>query len=94
MPTVENVEKRIAKIEGFEVTIRRDGRNVRGDRENLPTFRRQRAMKGGATVAQWKRVRFNQMFPGFEVDVHHADGSVAAGQSRLWSVRDTYLDDE
>jgi hypothetical protein len=63
MPTVENVEKKIAKIETFEVRIKResDGRDVRGDRENLPTFKRQRAVKGTATVAHWRRVRFDSM---------------------------------
>ena len=74
MPTVENVEKKIAKVETFNVTIRRelDGSNVRGDRENMPTFKRQRAMKGSSTVAHWRRVRFDSMFPGFAVDVLYA----------------------
>lgn len=96
MPTVENVEKRIAKIETFKVRIKRemDGRDVRSDRENLPTFKRERAMKGTATVAHWRRTRFDSMYPGFGVDVLYADGTVAAGQARLTTVRDSYyLDD-
>ena len=94
MPTVENVENKIAKIETFEVRIKResDGRDVRGDRDNLPTFKRQRAMKGFTTVAHWRRVRFDSMYPGFDVDVLYADGTIAAGQTRLTTVRDTYYE--
>ena len=96
MPTVENVEKKIARVETFEVRIKReiDGRDVRSDRENLPTFKRQRAMKGTATVAHWRRVRFDSMYPGFDVDVLYADGTTAAGQTRLTTARDTYYDED
>ena len=31
MPKVQNVEKRIFEIEGFQVDITKDGKNVRGD---------------------------------------------------------------
>lgn len=36
MPLVKNIEKRIFEVEGFQVTVRRDGKDVRGD-SSLPT---------------------------------------------------------
>ena len=36
MPLVKNIEKKIYDVEGFEVTIRHDGKDVRGD-ASLPT---------------------------------------------------------
>jgi len=51
-------------------------------------------MKGVATVAGWKEVRFRQMYTGFEVNVLKADGSVAPGNTRLTTVRGTYLDEQ
>ena len=60
----------------------------------MPTFKRQRAMKGSSTVAHWRRVCFDSMFPGFAVDVLYADGTIAAGNTRLTTVRDTYYEDD
>jgi len=43
--SVASVERRIKAVEGFRVAVRHlDGRNVRGDRTNMPTYQFRRAM--------------------------------------------------
>ena len=91
---IKNVERKIANIEGFEVTIRYvDGRDVRGDKEGLPRYEYQKAAKHDFTVAQWRDQRFSQAYAGYQVSVWNADGSEAHGKTKLATVRDTYLND-
>jgi hypothetical protein len=44
-------------------------------------------------VHAWREHRFLQAFPGFVVEVLDADGAAVHGNTRLSSVRDTYLED-
>ena len=93
MPKVGRVELRISQIEGFLVKIQHlDGRDVRSDRSGMPGWPYERAAKDSWTVAEWKRERFNTVYPGFDVDVLDGDRNIVAGQTRLESVRDSYLD--
>jgi hypothetical protein len=94
VPSVRQVESRIFDREGFRVTVRHlDGRNVRGDRGNLPQYPFERAMKNRASVARWIAVRFLRTYPGFEVDVLKSSGERAHGRMLLSTVRDGYLED-
>ena len=93
MPFVKNVEKKIYDVEGFEVTIRRDGKDVRGD-ASLPTqYAGLRMTKNAASVSDF-RDKFQRQYPGYNVDVLKGDGSKAPGQMKLSTVRDTYFDEE
>lgn len=93
MATVRSVERRIFNVEGFRVVIRHlDGRDVRGDREHLPSYPFGRAMKNRSNVKDWKRRRFQSTYPGFEVDVISEHGSRVHGGTLLGTVRDGYLD--
>ena len=95
MPLVKNVEKKIWDIEGFDVTIKTpDGANVRGDKSNFPQYNYNIISKSDWTVSEWKEKRFKKLYLGYDVDVLKVDGSVAAGQSRLGTIRDTYIDEE
>ncbi len=95
MPLMENVEKKIFKIEGFEVRFHHEaGRDIRDDKANVPQYPYERALKNTKTVAGWRSGRFASRYPGYTVKVYTADGTEAAGNTRLSSVRDTYLDDE
>jgi hypothetical protein len=95
MPLMENVEKKIFKIEGFEVRVHHEsGRDIRDDKANVPQYPYKRALKNTKTVAGWRTGRFANRYPGYTVKVYTADGSEAAGNTRLSSLRDTYLDDE
>lgn len=95
MATIKDVEKKIAKVEGFRVTIRhsRDGRDVRGDKGGIKQYDYERALKGAKNVKDWRAGRFARSFPGFVVEVIKADGMVAHGLTLLTTVRDGYLDD-
>jgi len=94
MPKLKSVERKIANTEGFEVTIRYpDGRDMRSDKEGLPSYPYHNAAKHDSTVAQWRDTRFKQTFPGYDVTVWLADGSEAHGVMKLATVRDSYLDD-
>ena len=93
MATVQAVERKIFRVEGFKVVIRHlDGRNVRGDREHLPAYPFGRAMKNRSNVKDWKRRRFQSTYPGFEVDVMAEAGGRVHGGTLLGTVRDGYLD--
>ena len=91
MATVASVERRVRSVEGFRVAIRHlDGRNVRGDRTNMPTYMFRRAMSDTANVKAWREGRFRPRYPGFEVDVLRRDGSRAHGGTLLATVRAEY----
>ncbi|MVF21573.1 hypothetical protein EVC37_08175 [Methylocaldum sp. BRCS4] len=46
------------------------------------------------SVEKWKATRFRQTYPGFQVEVVDSDGAAVHGNTRLGTVRDTYLDEE
>lgn len=94
MPRVKTVEKQIWDLEGFDVSIRRDdGRDVRSDRDGLPSYKYERAAKNGMTVADWRDQRFRYSYPGFRVAVFDGDGNELHGAMQLGTLRDTYLDE-
>ena len=94
MPTVNGVQLRIQKIEGFRVCFRdrRSGRNLPDHMRNVPHYPYERMAKNSWTVEGWKRLRFNKAYPGFNIDVLDKDGSTCNGHAKLATVRDTYLD--
>ncbi len=96
MATIKQVEARIAQVEGFSVRIRhgRDGRDVRSDKGDVKQYGFTRALKHSKSVKDWRDGRFVRSYPGFVVEVLHADGKVAHGRSLLSKVRDGYLDAE
>jgi hypothetical protein len=93
MAKVNNVEKRIWDIEGFSVTIKYNGRDVRGDFTGMPQYPvYERMAKNDMTIAAWKDNRFYAAFPGYEVDVLDGDGNVCQGNMKLGTVRDSCSD--
>jgi hypothetical protein len=94
MASVERVEKSIRKVERFRVSILYStpgpakGRNVRGDRTNVKTYRFQRAAPGDWTVNEWTEKRFQVEYPGFSVEVLDNTGAVVSARTRLRSVRE------
>lgn len=95
MAKVMNVEKQIWDVEGFAVRILHlDGRDVRGDRMGLPPYPFESPGKNDLSVEKWKATRFRQTYPGFQVEVVDSDGAAVHGNTRLGTVRDTYLDEE
>ena len=93
MTTVRRLEKKISRIEGFDVRLRHaDGRDVRGDAQIADRFRFERALRNTANVRDWKDGRFRLLYDKYEIDVLRADGTKAHGNHLLSTVRDTYLD--
>lgn len=94
MPKVKSVEKQIWDLEGFDVSIRHDdGRDVRSDRDGLPSYKYERAAKNDMTVGDWREQRFRHSYPGFRVAVFDGDGNEVHGAMQLGTLRDTYLDE-
>lgn len=90
---VKSLERKIANVEGFEVTVRyADGSDVRSDKQGLPSYPFSNAANRAWTVAQWKEERFQKSYPGFQVTVWDADGTEPHGRTVLSNVRDTYSD--
>lgn len=89
MPTVKNVEKRIWDKEGFDVVIKKDGKNVRGDKKDFPQWNGKIQSKNDMTVKEWKN-KFSKQYPGYEVEILDGDGSEVHGSTKLGTVRDTY----
>ncbi|XYQ53269.1 hypothetical protein ACS91J_15575 [Pectobacterium carotovorum] len=90
MPLVKNVEKKIWDVQGFDVRFKTpDGRDIRGDKRDMPQYKKERASKNDMTVSEWKNV-FRKEYPGFDVDVLDSSGDAVNGNKKLGTVRDTY----
>ena len=92
MPQIKNIENRIFDVEGFEVIIMKDGKNIRSDAVLPVQYNAQRMTKNAATVGDFK-AKFRSQFPGFDVEVLMGNGTTAFGQTLLSTVRDSYLVD-
>lgn len=92
MPKVSIVEKRIFEIEGFQVDIIKDGKNVRGDLQLPKQYSADRMTRNSMTVVDWRN-KFKTQYPGFDAVVYKNDGNKTSGQTKLSTVRDTYLED-
>ena len=96
MPKLEFTEKKISAIEGFAVRFlhappgKANGRDVRSDKKNLPSYSYQRKAPGTQTVAAWIENRFSKSFPGYKVEVLDGDGKKVHGKTLLSTLRNTY----
>jgi hypothetical protein len=91
---VKALERKIANLEGFEITIRHlDGKDVNSLKEGMPTYPYSNAARNDFTVGQWREQRFQANYPGFKVGVFLSDGVEAPGNTKLGTVRDTYRDE-
>jgi hypothetical protein len=91
MSVVANVERKIRRVEGFDVRILHlHGADVRGDRTGLPQYSFRHAAADDFTVEHWKETRFRPSFPGFEVDVLDGRGRSVQGNTKLSTVRTSY----
>lgn len=90
MPKVSVVEHYIYSIEKFRVQIMLSEKDVRGDKILPKQYEADRALKNSATVSDWKQLRFYKQFPGYDVNVLYADGSVARGNTTLGTIRESY----
>jgi hypothetical protein len=93
MTTVATRARRIADIEGFDIIVKYDGVPVPPtDNGVLGSYPYEKMANSAWTVADWKAKRFEATYVGFSCDVLREDGSIAPGQARLDSVRESYTD--
>jgi hypothetical protein len=96
MPRLSFVEKKIESVEGFAVTFHYGGpdhargRDVRSDKDDVPSYPYRRMLKGDATVAEWVQTRFATTYPGYTVTVCDGTGNEAHGRTKLSNLRATY----
>lgn len=94
MPKVSFIEKRIFEMEGFHVDfIGQDGKNIRDEKQIPRQYEAERMTRNSFSVGEYKEKKLKKQFPGYDFKVLKADGSVASGQTKLATVRDTYLED-
>jgi hypothetical protein len=94
MSTIGNVERKIRRIEHFEVRfLYLDGTDIRSDKEGLPQYPYGVAASGEINVATWKRTRFQQAYPGYDVKVLNFRKEVMQGNTKLATVRESYITD-
>jgi hypothetical protein len=89
---IGTLEMKIARVEGFQVRVRTsDGRDIRSDREGMPSWPYEKAARDRWSVARWKQDRFISLYPGFRVDVLDGNGTIVEfGQTLLETVRESY----
>jgi len=94
MPMVKNVEKKIWDIQEFDVRFKTlDGKDVRGDKRDMPQYPRKVKSKNDMTVSEWKG-GFRKLYPGYDVDVLDGNGDPVHGSTKLGTVRDSYNDSD
>jgi hypothetical protein len=92
--TVENAQKQIFRVEGFRAHIRHPGpggRDVNDNRTGVPRYGSKKASADNVTVTKWKLSRFLAKYSGFQVDVLMGNGTAARGNTRLSTVRRSYV---
>jgi hypothetical protein len=93
MPQVKNVEKKIWDVQDFDITFKtQDGKDVRGDKKDMPQYSKKNASKNDMTVKEWKDGHFKKIYPGYDCDVLLGNGEPAHGSTKLGTVRDSYKD--
>ena len=92
MPKLSFIEKRIFEIEGFHVDFHQNGKNVRDDKQMPKQYEAERMTRNSFSVSDFKS-KVEKQFPGYEITVYLSNGQRAKGQTKLSTVRDTYLDE-
>jgi hypothetical protein len=92
MTTVQTRARTIAELEGFDIIIKQNGEPVDPTQNGVlkGPYSYERKAKHTKTVDEWKRERFEAGYPGFTCDVLRGDGTTAAPQMNLRTVRESY----
>jgi hypothetical protein len=98
VPTLEQVEAAILRLEGFAVAFRRRSRttgrlrDARSDLRRLPPYDYDNRFQGDRNVSEWISIRVESRYADYDLVpiVFYGDGSVAPGQTRISSVRNSY----
>jgi hypothetical protein len=93
--TVATRIRRIADLEGFDIEVMRDGEVVAATDNGVlnAAYQFEKRLKHTKTVADWIKERFEKTYPGFSCRVLKGDGEIAAPQTSLRTVRESYEED-
>jgi hypothetical protein len=91
VPNIERIAAEIEKFEGFAVRIRPASR-AQTPKANLRSYARnhERIARGSFSVADWRRRRFDAVYPEYDVEVLFGDGRPASARTLLLKVRASY----
>ena len=91
MPNIERIAAEIEKFEGFAVRIR-PASKVQMPKTKLRGYARnyERIARGSFSVADWRRRRFDAVYPEYDVEVLFGDGRPASPRTLLLKVRASY----
>lgn len=91
MPKCGYIEDKIYEIEKFKVTILYNNSDVYSNKQLPTTYDYSRRAPDEWTVSEWIQKRFSTTFPGYDVNVLFATGFIPSGNTRLKTVRASYL---
>ena len=91
VPSIERIAAEIQQFEGFAVRIRPQVKS-QAVKTNLRSYARshERIARASLSVADWKRRRFENVYPDYDVEVLLADGRTAGPRTLLAKVRASY----
>jgi hypothetical protein len=91
VPSIERIAAEIEKFEGFAVRIRPTA-NAQGAKSNLRSYARshERIARASFSVADWRRRRFDDVYPDYDVEVLFSDGRKASPRTLLSKIRASY----
>ncbi len=91
MTTLATRIRELSDLEGFDVQVLDQAGTTPADPKTngLPAYPHERKAKSSITVADWK-ARFHKAYPNYTCNVLNSDGSIAHGNTKLESVRETY----
>ena len=94
MTTVQTRMREIATVEGFDIIVTLNGAPVDPALNGvLGAYPYKKKLKHTCTVADWRRDRFEASYPGYSCIVLSENGTSAASQTSLRTVRETYEED-
>ena len=91
VPNIERIAAEIERFDGFAVRIR-PASEVQTPKTNLRSYARnyERIARGSFSVADWRRRRFDAVYPEYDVEVLFGDGRPASARTLLLKVRASY----
>lgn len=90
MTTLATRIRALSDLEGFDIQVfDNEGSPADPKTNGLPAYPYEKKARSSITVSDWK-ARFRKAYPGYTCEVLNADGSIAHGNTKLESVRQTY----
>jgi len=88
----KNLERQIARIEGFDIKISQNGRKVNSNSNIQAKYEYEKAAPNTHTAADLIKKRLAKTLPGYDVEVLDSGGKAVAGNTKLKNVRAEYAE--